>query len=130
MLIDAVRQFIKTELAPHEQAIEDNGFLDPAIAADIHAKSKEMGFYAMNMPEKFGGAGLSAVDTMLVEEQFGHTTDILIRRAFGNIYEALLACEFRRGMTYRVRRFMVLFRQKTVIWSSLHRLMMRGNGWL
>lgn len=93
MLIDAVRQFIKAELAPHEQAIEDNGFLDPSTAADIHAKSKEMGFYAMNIPEKFGGAGLSAVDTMLVEEQFGHTTDILIRRAFGNIYEALLACE-------------------------------------
>jgi acyl-CoA dehydrogenase len=93
MLIDAVRQFIKTELAPHEQAIEDNGFLDLSVAADIHAKSKEMGFYAMNIPEKFGGAGLSAVDTMLVEEQFGHTTDILIRRAFGNIYEALLACE-------------------------------------
>ena len=35
-------------------------------------------------------SGLSAVDTMLVEEQFGHTTDILIRRAFGNVYESLL----------------------------------------
>jgi acyl-CoA dehydrogenase len=93
MFIDAVRNFIKTELAPHEQTIEDNGVLDPKLAAEIHAKSKEMGFYAMNMPEKFGGAGLSAVDTMLVEEQFGHTTDILIRRAFGNVYEALLACE-------------------------------------
>jgi acyl-CoA dehydrogenase len=30
---------------------------------------------------------------MLVEEQFGHTTDILIRRAFGNVYEVLLACQ-------------------------------------
>jgi acyl-CoA dehydrogenase len=30
---------------------------------------------------------------MLVEEQFGHTTDILVRRAFGNVYEVLLACE-------------------------------------
>ena len=27
---------------------------------------------------------------MLVEEQFGHTKDILIRRAFGNVYESLL----------------------------------------
>ena len=27
---------------------------------------------------------------MLVEEQFGRTTDILIRRAFGNVYEVLL----------------------------------------
>jgi acyl-CoA dehydrogenase len=92
-LIEAVSTFIKTELAPHEQDIEDTGVLKPEIAAQIFQKSKELGFYAMNIPEKFGGGGLSAVDTMLVEEQFGHTTDILIRRAFGNIYEALLACE-------------------------------------
>ncbi|MEN9611620.1 MAG: hypothetical protein RLZZ628_2434 [Bacteroidota bacterium] len=92
-LIEAVGTFIKTELAPHEQEIEDTGILKPEIAAQIFAKSKALGFYAMNIPEKFGGGGLSAVDTMLVEEQFGHTTDILIRRAFGNIYEALLACE-------------------------------------
>jgi acyl-CoA dehydrogenase len=45
------------------------------------------------MPEAHGGGGLSAFDTMLVEEQFGRTTDILIRRAFGNVYEALLACQ-------------------------------------
>jgi acyl-CoA dehydrogenase len=30
---------------------------------------------------------------MLVEEQLGHTTDILIRRAFGNVYEVLLVCQ-------------------------------------
>ncbi|CAM5266973.1 hypothetical protein SGRI78S_00021 [Streptomyces griseus subsp. griseus] len=41
-------------------------------------------------PEEFGGGGLSALDTMLVEEQFGHAKDILIRRAFGNVYEVLL----------------------------------------
>jgi acyl-CoA dehydrogenase len=44
----------------------------------------------MNIPEQYGGGGLSAVDTMLTEEQFGHTKDILIRRAFGNVYESLL----------------------------------------
>jgi acyl-CoA dehydrogenase len=30
---------------------------------------------------------------MLCEEQFGHTSDILIRRAFGDVYDALLACK-------------------------------------
>jgi acyl-CoA dehydrogenase len=72
--------------------VERTGQLDPATAHAIHAKSKALGLYAMNIPEQFGGGGLSAVDTMLCEEQFGHTTDILIRRAFGNVYEALLAC--------------------------------------
>ena len=33
------------------------------------------------------------MDRILCEEQFGHTTDILIRRAFGNVYEPLLHCK-------------------------------------
>jgi acyl-CoA dehydrogenase len=93
MLIETVRRFIRTELAPLEERVEAEGRLDPATARAIHEKSKALGLYAMNVPEAHGGAGLSAVDTMLAEEQFGHTSDILIRRAFGNVYEALLACQ-------------------------------------
>ena len=44
----------------------------------------------MNMPAELGGGGLSNLDRLLCEEQFGHTSDILIRRAFGNVYEPLL----------------------------------------
>ena len=93
MLVDTVRDFIRAELAPLEDAVEASGRLDPAAARAIFEKSRALGLYAMNIPEAFGGGGLSAVDTMLVEEQFGHTTDILIRRAFGNVYEALLECD-------------------------------------
>jgi len=42
----------------------------------------------------------------LMEEQFGHTTDILIRRAFGNVYEVLLAArgeQIERWLTPSVR---------------------------
>jgi acyl-CoA dehydrogenase len=92
MLIDTVRRFIREELAPLEDVVEASGALSPDKAAAIHAKSKALGLYAMNIPQAHGGGGLCAVDTMLCEEQFGHTTDILIRRAFGNVYEALLAC--------------------------------------
>ena len=93
MLVDTVRDFIATELAPLEEEVEAAGHLDPAKARAIFEKSQALGLYAMNIPEEHGGGGLSALDTMLVEEQFGRTTDILIRRAFGNIYEVLLACE-------------------------------------
>ncbi|NVK06255.1 MAG: acyl-CoA dehydrogenase family protein [Marivivens sp.] len=93
MLVDTVRGFIADELAPLEQKVDDEGKLDDATAKSIFAKSSELGLYAMNIPEKFGGGGLSALDTMLVEEQFGRTTDILIRRAFGNVYEVLLSCQ-------------------------------------
>ncbi len=90
LIVDTVRRFVGTELIPLEDAIETHGRLAPDIARDIFGKSKALGFYAMNIPQEYGGGGLSAVDTMLVEEQFGHTKDILIRRAFGNVYESLL----------------------------------------
>ena len=90
LIVGTVRRFIETELIPLEDEIEASGGLDPAKAKAIFEQSKAQGFYAMNIPEEYGGGGLSAVDTMLVEEQFGHTKDILIRRAFGNVYESLL----------------------------------------
>lgn len=90
MLVSTVRRFVEAELIPLEEEIEDTGRLEPAKARAIFEKSRSLGFYAMNIPEQYGGGGLSAVDTMLVEEQFGHTKDILIRRAFGNVYESLL----------------------------------------
>ncbi|OYU47942.1 MAG: acyl-CoA dehydrogenase [Rhizobiales bacterium PAR1] len=93
MLIDTVRAFIKKELAPLEDEIETTGVLRPELAKEVHEKAKALGLYALNIPEEFGGGGLSAVDHMLVEEQFGHTSDILIRRAFGNVYEMLLQCQ-------------------------------------
>jgi acyl-CoA dehydrogenase len=92
ILIQSVRHFIKGQLAPLEEEIEATGRLDPEKAKAIFTKSKALGFYAMNIPEEYGGGGLSAVDTCLVEEQFGHLKDILIRRAFGNVYEVLLKC--------------------------------------
>ena len=93
MMIETVRRFIAEELKPLEDEIEDKGFLDPGKAQAIHDKAKSLGLYAMNMPAELGGGGLSNMDRILCEEQFGHTTDILIRRAFGNVYEPLLHCK-------------------------------------
>lgn len=106
MLVDTVRGFIKDELAPLEQKVEDEGTLDDATARAIFEKSSALGLYGMNIPEEFGGGGLTCLDQMMVEEQFGHTTDILIRRAFGNVYEVLLSCtgaQVDRWLTPAVR---------------------------
>ncbi len=91
-MVSTLRRFVETELMPLEEGIESTGELGAAKAREILDKSRSLGFYAMNIPEEHGGGGLSALDTMLAEEQFGHTTDILVRRAFGNVYEPLLAC--------------------------------------
>ena len=92
MLVSTVRRFIREELWPLEDAVEQDGALDPGIATALHEKSRALGLYAMNMPVDLGGGGLSNFDRILCEEQFGHTSDILIRRAFGNVYEPLLHC--------------------------------------
>ncbi len=91
LLIGTVRRFVDDVLRPLEQLVEDSGYFEPELAEAIQAKSRTIGLYAMNMPEELGGGGLSTMDWMLVEEEFGRTTDILIRRAFGNVYDILLA---------------------------------------
>lgn len=90
LLVETARRFVATELIPLEQEVEEKRALDVAKARAILEKSKALGLYAVNIPTEYGGGGLSTLETCLAEEQFGHTTDILIRRAFGNVYEVLL----------------------------------------
>lgn len=91
MLIETLRRFIENELRPLEEEVEEQGQLAPEKARQIFERSKALGLYALNIAEEYGGGGLSRLDWMLAEEQFGQTSDILVRRAFGNIYEILLA---------------------------------------
>jgi acyl-CoA dehydrogenase len=98
MMIETVRRFIAEELHPLEEELENDGALANEKSEAIFRKAKSLGLYAMNMPQEqsgiwLGGAGLSNIDRILCEEQFGHTSDYLIRRAFGNVYEPLLHCK-------------------------------------
>lgn len=92
-LVDTVRRFVQERLQPLEDEVERTGSLAPELARAIFEESSALGLYGMNMPQALGGGGLDTVQMCLVEEQAGHTKDILIRRAFGNVYEVLLACE-------------------------------------
>jgi acyl-CoA dehydrogenase len=93
MMIETVRRFIAEELKPLETEVEEQGFLAREKSLAVFRKSRELGLYALNIPAELGGGGLPALDRILCEEQFGHTTDYLIRRAFGNVYEPLLECK-------------------------------------
>ena len=61
MLVDMVRGFCETELYPHEDLVEQMDDVPAEIAQDIQRKAIELGLYAANMPEKFGGGGLDAL---------------------------------------------------------------------
>ncbi|HVX98655.1 MAG TPA: acyl-CoA dehydrogenase family protein [Pseudorhodoplanes sp.] len=139
LLIETARKFVYDELIPLEDQIEREGKLDPAKAKAIFEKSRALGLYAVNIPEKHGGAGLSTVDTCLVEEQFGHAMDILVRRAFGNVYEVLLLANPAQVKTYLEpatrgeRTFSVCFTEPGAGSDAAGiktRAERKGNGWV
>jgi len=102
LLVSSIRGFIESELRPLEEDIEKTGRLADDVASEIRAKSRELGLYAVNIPTKYGGGGLSVLDWMIAEEQFGCTSDILVRRAFGNVYEILLEGTDEQIETYLI----------------------------
>ena len=102
LLVSSIRGFIESELRPLEEDIEKTARLADDVASEIRAKSQELGLYAVNIPTKYGGGGLSVLDWMIAEEQFGRTSDILVRRAFGNVYEILLEGTDEQIETYLI----------------------------
>jgi acyl-CoA dehydrogenase len=139
LLVATIRAFVDGELRPLEARIEETGHLDDDLAAEIRAKSQALGLYAVNIPTEYGGGGLSVLDWMIAEEQFGRTSDILIRRAFGNVYEILLEGTDAQIETYLLpavrgeRTFSVAFTEPgagsdaAAISTSAVR---KGDGWL
>lgn len=100
LLVETIREFVRRELKPLEEGVETNGYLADEVASEIQEKSQGLGLYAVNIPREFGGGGLSVLEWMMAEEQFGRTSDILIRRAFGNVYEILLEASEKQKQTY------------------------------
>lgn len=100
LLVETIREFVRRELKPLEEGVETNGYLADEVASKIQERSQGLGLYAVNIPREFGGGGLSVLEWMMAEEQFGRTSDILIRRAFGNVYEILLEASEKQKQTY------------------------------
>ena len=50
MIVDTVRGFVEKEIYPHEQQVENLGYVPTEIADAIKAKVLAMGFYAPNFP--------------------------------------------------------------------------------
>ena len=71
LIVETTRAFVEKELYPHELAIERSGHLDMDLVREIQKKSIEVGLYAANIPEEFGGAGLDTVSWLLYEKELG-----------------------------------------------------------
>ncbi len=92
MIVATVRDFVETEIYPHETQVERTGEVPPGLAADIRRKVIDLGFYACNFPEAVGGAGLAHLDFALVERELGRGA-MALTHFFGRPQNILMACE-------------------------------------
>ncbi|HEX7120230.1 MAG TPA: acyl-CoA dehydrogenase [Longimicrobiales bacterium] len=65
MFRDAVRQFAEEVVAPRVHAMDDAGAIDP----DLPPQLFELGLMGVEVPERWGGAGLSFFTSVLVVEE-------------------------------------------------------------
>ncbi|GAA4427998.1 acyl-CoA dehydrogenase family protein [Actinokineospora soli] len=75
---DWVRTFVRKEIAPLEQEVlRRERAHQPGLTADelreLQLKAKESGFWGVQTPEEYGGMGLGAVMTALLEAELGRT---------------------------------------------------------
>jgi acyl-CoA dehydrogenase len=92
MIVTTVRDFVETEIYPHEDLVERTGAVPPDLAQEIKRKVIEMGFYACNFPEGLGGGGLGHLDFTLVERELGRGS-MALTHFFGRPQNILMACE-------------------------------------
>lgn len=69
LLKQGVREFIDNEVEPYAMEIEEKN----EIPEHIIEKSKEMGLFALSIPEEFGGLGLNMVGKCAILEEIGRT---------------------------------------------------------
>jgi acyl-CoA dehydrogenase len=74
LVVETVRGFVESELLPLEEAVERTGEVPRALGEQIRAKILDLGFYAPNIPEKFGGGGLDHVTFTLLERELGRAS--------------------------------------------------------
>lgn len=99
MIVETVGKFVRTELDPHADEVEELDDVPPELARAIREKAIGAGLYAANMPEEIGGGGLDAVSMTLVERELGKTSfalQMLVARP-SNILEA---CEGEQRTRY------------------------------
>ncbi len=85
ILIASLKRFIETELIPREDADkiagEDEVTEESRIA--VRRRSRELGFWAIDMPRELGGGGLSAYETIRLREEVAKYGKVLPFFIFG-----------------------------------------------
>lgn len=78
MMRDTVRRFVKNELEPIAQQVEE----EEKIPEPIVQKMRELGFFGLSIPEEYGGMGLGTLGECALNEEFGRVNSCF-RSRFG-----------------------------------------------
>jgi acyl-CoA dehydrogenase len=93
LLKETIRKFVDRELIPIEtKARDEDGDLKPELRAKLEEKAKALGLWHLDMPEDYGGHGLSLLAMGAVWEEMARTTAIPSRGpgVFGPDVRAIL----------------------------------------
>lgn len=69
--------YAKLLMQYEDLAETSGGALPPELVRELTQAAMDAGVYAINMPAQWGGAGLSLLDQVIVEEEFGKATNCL-----------------------------------------------------
>ena len=78
LILDQVRDFVRTRVLPREQEIADTN----AIPADLRRQAAEMGLFGYAIPQEWGGLGLDLTQDVELAMEFGYTS-LALRSMFG-----------------------------------------------
>ncbi len=78
LILDQVRDFIRTRVVPREQEIADTN----AIPDDLRKQAAEMGLFGYAIPQEWGGLGLDLTQDVELAMEFGYTS-LALRSMFG-----------------------------------------------
>jgi acyl-CoA dehydrogenase len=99
MVVGTVRSFVERELYPLEAEVERTGQVPAEIGREIMRKVKDLGFFAPNIPEEFGGGGLDHLTFTLLERELGRASYAL-SVFWGRPSNILCACDAAQRERY------------------------------
>jgi acyl-CoA dehydrogenase len=77
-VLAAVRRYVRAEVVPREDEIEDTD----AVPPDIRRAAADMGLFGYTLPEEYGGLGVTLTEDVQLAFEFGYTTPAF-RSMFG-----------------------------------------------
>jgi acyl-CoA dehydrogenase len=101
MVVDTVRGFVETELYPLEREVERSGAVPRELGQEIKRKVIDMGFFAPNIPEEFGGGGLDQLTFTLLERELGRAA-MALSVWWGRPSNILCACDGEQRERYLI----------------------------